>query len=113
EVQLNWHVVVAVVFKVPAGGGVAGLKVTGGPGAVIGGGRNKQPVSQFAARELQDIMQLVVVEVRGVDSPGVGATTFGVVVCARAAPPVAVAATTTMIAKALTPPPRGLSLLIP
>ena len=104
---------VAVVFKVPAGGGVAGLKVTGGPGALIGGGGTKQPVWQFAARELQDIMQLVVVEVSGVDSPVVGATTFGVVVCARAAPPVAVAATTTMIAKALMLPPRRLSLPIP
>ena len=46
-------------------------------------------------------MQLVVVDVTGVESPGVGATTFGVVVCASAAPHAAVAATARMIAKAL------------
>ena len=32
------HAELPVVFNVPAGGGVAGLKVTGGPGALIGGG---------------------------------------------------------------------------
>jgi hypothetical protein len=53
----------------------------------------KQVVLQFTAWELQVIMQLVVVEVRGVESPGVGATTLGVVVCAKAAPHAAVAAT--------------------
>jgi len=61
----------------------------------------KQVVLQFTAWELQVIMQLVVVEVRGVESPGVGATTLGVVVCAKAAPHAAVAATARMIAKAL------------
>src|SRR5262249_21230383 len=50
------------------------------------------------------IMQVVVVNVRGVCSPGEGLTTLGVVVCAKAAPPPAVVATAVarMIPKALT-----------
>jgi hypothetical protein len=93
--------VLAVVFNVPPTTPVPGLlKFGGGAGALIGGGM-KQVVLQFTAWELQVIMQLVVVEVRGVESPGVGATTLGVVVCAKAAPHAAVAATARMIAKAL------------
>jgi hypothetical protein len=42
----------------------------------------KHVVRQFAATELQFIMQFVTVEVIGVESPGVGITTFGVVACA-------------------------------
>jgi hypothetical protein len=42
----------------------------------------KHVVRQFAATELQFIMQFVTVEVIGVESPGVGVTTFGVVACA-------------------------------
>ena len=46
-------------------------------------------------------MQVVVVKVRGVESPGVGVTTFGVVVCASAGPHAAVTAAARMIRKAL------------
>jgi hypothetical protein len=53
-----------------------------GLGGAVGTTGSTQVVRQFAACELQLIMQLVVVKVRGVCSPGVGATTFGVVVCA-------------------------------
>ena len=40
----------------------------------------KHVVRQFAACELQPIMQLVTVEVIGVESPGVTGAIFGVVV---------------------------------
>ena len=54
----------------------AGLLMGLGGGA--GGTGNTQVVRQFAACELQSIMQLVVVEVRGVASPRPGLTTLGV-----------------------------------
>ncbi len=63
-----------------------------GLGGGLGGTGNTHVVWQFAACELQDIIQLVVVEVRGVESPGMGATTLGVV-CAKAGPDAAVTAT--------------------
>jgi hypothetical protein len=51
--------------------------------AVVGVGAGiRHVVRQFAATELQFIMQFVTVEVIGVESPGVGVTTFGVVACA-------------------------------
>jgi hypothetical protein len=68
----------------------------------------KQVVWQFAARELHVIMQLVTVEVMGVESPGVVGATLGVVACASrinssaeacCAPPY-IAAAITMIARA-------------
>ena len=49
-----------------------------GLGSGVGGTGNTQVVLQFAACELQSIMQLVVVEVRGVASPRPGLTTLGV-----------------------------------
>jgi hypothetical protein len=60
----------AVGFKVivPEGTAVVG----------VGGCGMKHAVRQFAACELQFIMQLVTVDVIGVESPGVGVTTFGV-----------------------------------
>jgi hypothetical protein len=48
----------------------------------VGGCGIKHPVRQFAACELQLIMQLVTVEVIGVESPCVTGATFGVVACA-------------------------------
>ena len=42
----------------------------------------KHVVRQFTACELHATMQLVTVEVMGVESPGVVGATFGVVVCA-------------------------------
>lgn len=89
------------MFKIGVPVPSAGLEAAAGPGTLIGGGGTKQPAWQFAARELQDIMQLVVVEVRGVESPWLGETTFGVVVCARAGPHAAIAAIARIIAKAL------------
>jgi hypothetical protein len=44
----------------------------------VGGAGTTQLVWQFAASELQFIMQLVTVEVIGVESPCAGGTTFGV-----------------------------------
>ena len=70
-------------------------------GEGVGGTGNTQAVLQFTTWELQVIMQVVVVKVRGVESPGMGVTTFGVVVCASAAPLVVVATIARMIAKAL------------
>jgi hypothetical protein len=58
------------------------LRIGAGPlmglGRGIGGTGMKHVVLQFAACELQDIMQLVVVEVTVVESPWPGATTLGV-----------------------------------
>lgn len=45
-----------------------------------------QAVRQFATWELHDIMQFVVVEVSGVESPVSGGATLGTVVCASAFP---------------------------
>jgi hypothetical protein len=70
-------------------------------GEGVGGTGNTQAVLQFTTWELQVIMQVVVVKVRGVESPGMGVTTFGVVVCASAAPLVVVATIARMIAKVL------------
>jgi hypothetical protein len=61
------------------------LKVMDPEGAAVvgvGGAGIRHVVRQFAATELQFIMQFVTVEVIGVESPGVGVTTFGVVACA-------------------------------
>ena len=78
----------------------AGLLLELGGG--VGGTGNTQVVLQFTAWELQVIMQVVVVKVRDVEIPGMGVTTFGVVVCASAAAQhAAVATTARMIAKAL------------
>jgi hypothetical protein len=63
------HVVLADVFKIGVPVPSAGLEPVAGAGTLIGGGGTKQPAWQFAARELHDIMQLVVVDVRGVESP--------------------------------------------
>ena len=71
-----------------------------GLGRGVGGTGNTQVVLQFVACELQDTIQLVAVEVTGVESPGVGATTLGVA-CAKAGPDAAVTATVRMILKAL------------
>jgi hypothetical protein len=59
-----------------------GLKVIDPDGAAVvgvGGCGIKHVVRQFAACELHVIMQLVTVEVMGVESPGVVGATFGVV----------------------------------
>ena len=71
-----------------------------GLGSGVGGTGNTQAVLQFVACELQDTIQLVVVEVTGVESPGVGTTTLGVA-CAKAGPDAAVTATVRRILKAL------------
>jgi len=63
------HAVFDVEFKVPP------LPAD----AVVGAAGMRQPVWQFAARELHDIMQFVTVEVIGVESPWKGGVTFGVV----------------------------------
>ncbi len=70
------HAVFAVAFKVTVCCDVKFLE--GGPTLVDGAGI-KQPVWQFAACELHDIMQFVTVEVTGVESPVKGGVTFGVV----------------------------------
>ncbi len=63
------------------------FKVTVVPmGVVVGGEGMTQRVWQFAACELHDIMQLVTVEVTGVENPWKGGVTFGVVACASATP---------------------------
>jgi hypothetical protein len=93
EPQANRQAVPAVEFRLAAGA-LLGL------GGAVGTTGSTQPVRQFAAVELQDIMQVVVVKVRGVGNPGVGATTFGVVVCATAGPDAAAAATAKMTTKA-------------
>src|SRR4029077_6140338 len=62
------------------------FKVTVVPiGVVVGGAGMTQPVWQFAACELHNIMQFVTVEVTGVESPTKGGVTFGVVACASTA----------------------------
>jgi hypothetical protein len=71
-----------------------------GLGSATAGAGTTQVVLQFDAWELQDIMQFVVVDVSGVESPGVVGAIFGVV-CACAAPLVAVATMARMIAKVL------------
>ena len=77
-----------------------------GLGRGVGGTGNTQVVLQFVACELQDTIQLVVVEVTGVESPGVGTTTLGVA-CAKAGPDAAVTATARMILNAvITASPR-------
>ena len=86
EPQANRQAVPAVGFRLAAGA-LLGL------GGTVGTTGSTQVVRQFAACELHDIMQLVVVNVRGVGNPGVGLTTFGVVVCAAAGPDAAAAAT--------------------
>jgi hypothetical protein len=60
------------------------FKVTVVPpmGVVVGGAGMTQPVWQFAACELHNIMQFVTVEVMGVESPTKGGVTFGGVVAA-------------------------------
>ena len=61
------------------------FKVTVVPmGVVVRGAGMTQPVWQFAACELHNIMQFVTVEVTGVESPTKGGVTFGVVACATA-----------------------------
>jgi hypothetical protein len=89
EPQANRQVVPAVEFRL-ATGALLGL------GGAVGATGSTQVVRQFAACELHDSMQLVVVKVRGVGSPGVGVTTLGVVVCATAGPDAAAAATAKM-----------------
>jgi hypothetical protein len=77
-----------------------------GLGRGVGGTGNTQVVLQFVTCELQDTIQLVVVEVTGVESPGVGTTTLGVA-CAKAGPDAAVTATARMILNAvITASPR-------
>jgi hypothetical protein len=72
-VQPITHAVFDVAFKVPVP-----------EDAVVGAGGMTQPIWQFAARELHDIIQFVTVEVIGVESPCKGGVTFGVVACASA-----------------------------
>ncbi len=98
----------AVEFRFAAG-------VLLGLGGAVGATGSTQAVRQFEACELQDIMQLVVVKVRGVDKPVVGATTFGVVVWATTGPDAAAAATAKMTTKtfmtiSLTLPVRNIAL---
>ena len=92
-----WHDALAVALLVV----VAALV-----GAVPG---TTQAVWQVAACELQVIMQVVVVEVSGVESPVKGVVTFGVVeVCANAASrtPKRIAAAPITIERArMMPPP--------
>ena len=77
-----------------------------GLGRGVGGTGNTQVVLQFVACELQETIQLVVVEVTGVESPGVGTTTLGVA-CAKAGPDAAVTAIARMILNAvITASPR-------
>jgi hypothetical protein len=92
EPQANRQVVPAVEFRL-AGGALLGL------GGAVGATGSTQVVRQFAACELHDIMQVVVVKVRGVGNPGVGVTTFGVAVCATAEPDAAAAARAKMTKK--------------
>jgi hypothetical protein len=73
-VQPITQAVFAVAFKVPPTPA----------DVVVGAVGMKQPVVQFAACELHDIMQFVTVEVTGVESPVKGGVTFGVVACASA-----------------------------
>jgi hypothetical protein len=73
-VQPITHAVLDVAFKVT----VVPM------GVVVRGAGMTQPVWQFDARELHDIMQFVTVEVTGVESPRKGGVTFGVVACASA-----------------------------
>jgi hypothetical protein len=77
-VQFTMQAVLALAFKVtaPFPPDVVGVGVAG----------RTQAVLQFATCALQDIMQLVVVEVRGVARPGKGVVTFGVEVCAMTIP---------------------------
>jgi hypothetical protein len=93
EVQFIRHAVLGVALRI-------GAALLLGLGSGVGGTGNTQAVLQFVACELQDTIQLVVVEVTGVESPGVGATTLGVA-CAKAGPDAAVTATVRMILKAL------------
>jgi len=72
-VQPMTHAVFDVAFKVP-------VRVA----VVVGAAGMTQPVWQFAACELHDIMEFVTVEVTGVESPWKGGVTFGVVACASA-----------------------------
>ena len=76
--QFIRQAVLALAFKVPAPvpPDVVGVGVEG----------RTQAVLQFATCALQDIMQLVVVEVRGVARPVKGDVTFGVEVCAKTIP---------------------------
>jgi hypothetical protein len=92
EPQAKRHVVPAAEFRLAAG-------LLLGLGGAVGTTGSTQAVRQFAACELHDIKQLVVVKVRGVANPGVGLTTFGVVVCANAGPDAAAAATATITTK--------------
>jgi hypothetical protein len=93
EVQFIRHAVLGVALRI-------GAALLLGLGSGVGGTGNTQAVLQFVACELQDTIQLVVVEVTGVESPGVGATTLGVA-CAKAGPDAAVTATVRRILKAL------------
>jgi hypothetical protein len=82
------------------------LKVMDPEGVAVGGGGMKHVVWQFAACALQFIMQLVTVEVTGVESPCAGGTTFGVacaswiISSADACCAQQIAAATAMIARA-------------
>jgi hypothetical protein len=71
------HAVFDVEFKVPPLR--ASCRAVVPADAVVGAAGMRQPVWQFAARELHDIMQFVTVEVIGVGSPWKGGVTFGVV----------------------------------
>jgi hypothetical protein len=62
----------------------------------VGPAGTTQVVRQFDACELQIIMQVVVVKVRGVESPGIGVTTLGVAACPKAGPDAAVIANVTV-----------------
>jgi hypothetical protein len=97
---VSWFDVQAEMQAPPADA----LRIEGGLalglGSATAGAGTTQVVLQFDAWELQDIMQFVVVDVSGVESPGVVGAIFGVV-CACAAPLVAVASMARMIAKVL------------
>jgi hypothetical protein len=92
------------------------FKVTVVPmGVVVGGAGMTQPVWQFAACELHNIMQFVTVEVTGVESPTKGGVTFGVVACASTAlfaPKQNPAAVSRMAKPRMTPPPAWTSSII-
>src|ERR1700761_5549148 len=75
DVQAEMQATPADAFRF-AGAFAAGL------GSATAGTGTTHVVLQFDAWELHDIMQLVVVDVSGVESPGVVGAIFGVCACA-------------------------------
>jgi hypothetical protein len=106
--HVSWFDVQAEIQATPADALKTGAGLLLGLGGATAATGTTQLVLQLDAWELHVIMQFVVVEVTGVESPGVLGATFcvpavggGVGVCARAAPHVAAATMARMIAKVL------------